>query len=171
MIQITIENMSGIQKTKNGFKKTMIACQICGILTRKGRCECIYFCKEHSDPNKKPITRSQCPSCWKKCPHRNRVWDSTLKHFVVSQKSSAQSDVDWEVLDMLRQSDAVQQMEESEVQRPEALVDQDNASEISEDEVRRLEALFEQRPEALVDQDNSSEDEVRRLDQLEQCEE
>ena len=174
MIQITTENMLGIQKTKNGFKKPMFACEICGNLTRKDRCECIYICLKHRDLNKKPFTRSQCGFCWKDCPHRDRVWDSRLDCFVVLQKSSTQSHVDWEVLDMLRQSDPVQQMAESEVQRPEALVDQDNASEMSEDEVRILEALFEQRPEALVDQDNASEmseDEVRRLDQLEQCEE
>jgi hypothetical protein len=60
----------------------------------------------------------------------------------VLQKSSTQSQLDeeitrqnWEVLDMLA---------ESEVQRPEALVDQDGASEMSEDEVRRLEDLFKQ---------------------------
>jgi hypothetical protein len=57
---------------------------------------------------------------------------------VVLQKSSTQSHLDWKVLDMLRQSDAVQQMAESEVQRPEALVDQDNASDMSEDEVLRI---------------------------------
>ena len=151
MIQITIENMSGIQKTKNGFKKTMIACQICGNLTRKGRCECIYFCKEHSDPNKKPITRSQCPSCWKKCPHRNRVWDSTLKHCVVSQKSSAIMDIsnlaqastsaeiteqNWRELDNLRHSDAVQQISQDEIQ--------DNASEMSEGEIQRIDDMFNQ---------------------------
>jgi hypothetical protein len=116
----------------------MIPCEICGNLTGKDRCQCIYICLKHRHLNKKPITRSQCKFCWECCPQRNRVWDSLLERFVVLQKSSTQSHLDWKVLDMLRQSDAVQQMAESEVQRPEALVDQDNASDMSEDEVLRI---------------------------------
>ena len=118
----------------------MIACQHCGKITRKNRCECIYFCLKHSDQNNKPITRSQCRFCWEDCPYRNRVWDSILNCFVVLQKSSAQSDLDgeiteqnWKELDKLRQSDAVQQISQDEVQRLEALFDQGNASEMSED--------------------------------------
>jgi len=148
--QITTENMPGIQKTKNGFKKPMFPCKICGILTRKGRCDCIYICLKHRDLNEKPITRSQCRFCRKDCPHRDRVWDSKLDCFVVLQKSSAIMDIsnlaqastsaeiteqNWRELDNLRHSDAVQQISQDEVRRLEALFDQDNASEISEDEV------------------------------------
>lgn len=145
-------------------QKIRCACSICGSVTVRDKCDCIYRCPHpHHSLNcrgNKP-TRSLCPQCIESAPKGARVWDEELRKFVSADNVQSsvgggedEGDWDWDdsgaeagqddrvSFDLLNQ--LLDQEDLQEPKRQEADPQEADRQEADHQEAERLLDLFEQ---------------------------